>query len=503
LGKRVCVVGGGISGIAHAQILKKNGFDVVVFEKAPEIGGVWAVTYPGVRLQNNDYHYHLSDFPWPFPADFHPTGEQIRRYWQEAVRALGLDVRTAHAVSSCEEKDGGWLVTTEHLGERAEHAFDHLVVAIGQYTEGKHRPTFDGEASFRGRIGTERDVRDLDELAGQRVAVVGFGKSALDMATMAAARGATVHHVFRTPRWALPMHLLGVHSSWVLFNRFGSVMMTCWAHPTAMERLLHGPLAFGVRAFWRSVGALIRWQNRRAAAGDAAAAARIEKLLPPHDLLPDLRSAAALLPDDFLPFVAKGAIQPHHAELRGFEQEGLRLSDGSLVATDRVILCVGSESPRFPFLPDRYRALLEGEHDGPQLYRHLVHPKIPTIGFAGFNHGFMPVPSTELGAQWLACWWNGELELPSVEEMERTVEHVRAWKRANIAFEPSRAVAINTRYQQYLDILCADLGVSPYRKLPNVVAEVFQRYGASDYAGVTDEVRRGRKRPLRPVALHT
>ena len=52
----------------------------------------------------------------------------------------------------------------------------------------------------------------------------------------------------------------------------------------------------------------------------------------------------------------------------------------------------------------------------------------------------------------------------------------------------SRSCAINTRYQQYLDILLNELGVSPYRKLPNVVAEVFARYGAVDYAGVTEQV---------------
>lgn len=504
-GMRIAVVGGGISGVAHAHVLQKNGFEVVVFEKAAEVGGVWALTYPGVRLQNLDFHYHLSDFAWPSRPDPHPTGEQIRAYWAAAVSALRLDVRREHTVVSCEEKEGGWIVTTEHRGERAEHAFDYLVLAAGQYSEGKLRPAFEGEATFGGRIGTERDVKSLDDFAGQRVVVVGFGKSALDMATLAATNGAAaVHHVFRTPRWALPMQLLGLHSSWVLFNRFGSVMMTSWAHPTAIERFLHRRLAPGIRVFWRSIAALIRWQCRRAARGAGAeGAARIAKVLPPHELLPDLRSAAALLPEAYLPSVAKGAIEPHHGELAGFDEDGVRLLDGARIACDRVLLCVGSGSPRFPFLPERYRAILEAEPDGPQLYRHLVHPRIPSIGFAGFNHGFMHVAAAELGAQWLACRLRGELELPAPEEMERSIAHVRSWKREHITFEPSRSVAINTRYQQYLDILCADLGVSPYRKLPNVVAEVFARYGASDYAGVTEEVRRGTKRPLKPAPLHT
>jgi len=117
----------------------------------------------------------------------------------------------------------------------------------------------------------------------------------------------------------------------------------------------------------------------------------------------------------------------------------------------------------------------------------VVHPRIPRLGFAGFNHGFMHVPQAEIGALWLAALWRGDLELPPVEQMERAVAHVRAWKRAHIHFEPSRGCATNTRFQQYLDIMLADLGLSPYRKLPNVLAEVFAAYRPADYAGLVDE----------------
>ena len=76
---RVAVVGGGISGLAYAHVLRKNGFEPVVFEKASRVGGVWAVAYPGVRLQNVDFHYHLSDVPWLSKPDFHPTGSRSAR----------------------------------------------------------------------------------------------------------------------------------------------------------------------------------------------------------------------------------------------------------------------------------------------------------------------------------------------------------------------------------------------------------------------------------------
>ena len=107
---------------------------------------------------------------------------------------------------------------------------------------------------------------------------------------------------------------------------------------------------------------------------------------------------------------------------------------------------------------------------------------------------------------WLCAHLRGDLELPSEEVMEACIEHVRNWKRSHIHFEPSRCCAVNTRFQQYLDILLQDLGVSPYRKLPNVFAEVFGRYGASDYQRVLEEYnhkRENRVTPFIPMPLNT
>ncbi|NJK57937.1 MAG: NAD(P)-binding protein [Pleurocapsa sp. SU_5_0] len=44
--KRIAVIGAGISGIAAANVLKKQGYEAVIFKKSTVIGGVWAVAYP-------------------------------------------------------------------------------------------------------------------------------------------------------------------------------------------------------------------------------------------------------------------------------------------------------------------------------------------------------------------------------------------------------------------------------------------------------------------------
>src|SRR5258708_23098194 len=107
MGKRIAVTGGGISGIAAANILQKNGYSVVVYEKSDKIGGVWAVAYPEVRLQNTWHQYGLADFPWPSKPDLHPTATQILGYLDEAVKHLRIDVCTSHEVTNITERPDG------------------------------------------------------------------------------------------------------------------------------------------------------------------------------------------------------------------------------------------------------------------------------------------------------------------------------------------------------------------------------------------------------------
>ena len=95
---------------------------------------------------------------------------------------------------------------------------------------------------------------------------------------------------------------------------------------------------------------------------------------------------------------------------------------------------------------------------------------------------------------------------PAAEEMRQSMESVRQWKRDHVNFEPSRSCAVNTRFQQYLDVLLQDLGLNPYRKMPNILAELFSQYGPDDYVGIYEEYQtrqKQRSQPLHALALDT
>lgn len=496
---RIGIIGAGISGIVAAHMLSKTGHSVVLFEKSTELGGVWTLGYPGVRLQNTGHHYRISDIPWPTPPDQHPSSAQVREYINQAVGQMGLDIRRGHEVSAMREQSNGWSLKYSNDDGEKEEEFDFVVVAIGQYTEGKHKPEFPGQSSFSGEIITERDVNDLDVFNDKNVAVVGFGKSAVDMATFATQRAKNVCHIFRTPRWLIPFNIFGIHYARLMFCRLTTTIMPCWAQPNRLERFLHEKMVFLIRANWNLIAMIIRLHGRYYGVGKTEQAKNgLRKVIPDHYIVGDLRSAAAMAPEFYYQNIADEKIIPHHSELDCFVKNGLKLKDGSLVECDQVVLSVGSESPRFPFFPEKYRSLLEAENDGVQLYRHLLHPDIPNVAFAGFNHGFMHVPAAEVGMLWLSAYLDGDLQLPGKERMRESIRHVLEWKRANINYEPSRSCAVNTRYQQYIDILLNELGLSPYRKMPNILAEMFSQYGAEDYRDLLSEYKKVREKSSAP-----
>lgn len=504
---RIGIIGSGISGIAAAHSLRKTGHDVQVYEKSDRIGGVWALGYPGVRLQNTRDQYRLMDLPWSTKPDLHPTSAQVQQHLQEAVDKLDLPIKLGQEVTKLEETDRGWRLHYRSGNETGQEDFDFIVLSVGQYSSGKRSPKFPGQDKFHGKIVTEREITDLSVFTGKKVLVAGFGKSALDMATFAVDHASEVHHLFRTPRWMVPFRILGVHYSRLLFCRMGTFLMPSWVQPNATEAFIHRKMGLLVRGNWRLVQSIVRLQKYLLGVGKSRAVKdRLSSLTPKHDIVSDFRSASAMQPQLYLKHIATERLLPQQGELHSFTEHGVVLEDGDNIDCDLVVLSLGSGSPTFPFLPEKYRSLLESESDGAQLYRHLLHPDIPRLAFAGFNHGFMHVPAVEIGMLWLSAVLNDDLTLPNAAEMRQSMESVRQWKRDHVNFEPSRSCAVNTRFQQYLDVLLKDLGLNPYRKMPNILAELFSQYGPDDYVDIFEEYRARRTQrsePLRTLALDT
>src|SRR5262249_23317573 len=148
-GMRIGIVGAGVAGLASAKVLARAGHEVVVFDRAPDVGGVWSRTrrYPGVTTQSTRDTYALSDHPMPRHYPEWPTGEQVQRCLAGSAAALGLDrlLRLEPEVlAAAPLPDGaGWDLSVRGPDGGRTERVDHLVVANGVFCE-PLVPSFDG-----------------------------------------------------------------------------------------------------------------------------------------------------------------------------------------------------------------------------------------------------------------------------------------------------------------------------------------------------------------------
>jgi len=178
---RIGIIGTGFGGFAAAIELKRAGHhDLVIFEKANEVGGVWREnTYPGAAC----------DVPSPFYSfSYEPNPHWPRRYSQQPAILdymrgvadkydLRRHIRFNTEVTSAEydEQTKQWTVHTS-AGEPVE--LEVLISAVGQLSRPSW-PNIAGRETFAGpSFHSALWNHDVD-LTGKRVAVIGTGASAI------------------------------------------------------------------------------------------------------------------------------------------------------------------------------------------------------------------------------------------------------------------------------------------------------------------------------------
>jgi cation diffusion facilitator CzcD-associated flavoprotein CzcO len=453
--KKVCIVGAGVSGLATAKVFRSQGHDVSVFEKADALGGVWAPSrrHPGLRLQTVRDCYAFSDFPMPSSYPEFPSGRQVHDYLTayathfaiiETIK-LGAEVTRIAARS---DGASGWRVhVRDAKGDETADDFDFVVVCNGIFSEPKI-PQIPGRDTFEANGGVvlhSSQIPDDGQLEARAVVVVGFGKSALDIAEASLAKARSTAIVARRIPWKVPHRIWGrAHIKYFVLSRFTELWYprdeTTW-----LRRLLVTPL---VNAYWHVVERVIARQLGL----DAPA------------LRPDapLRKAGACLTltlDD-LKAVRDGRIALHRGGLARFTPSGLALDNGQNIDAQTVILATGYRQ-RCPFLGEREKAALSGADGAMLLYRFLINPDIPAMGFNGYNGVGSCQLVAEVGACWLAQFMDGRIALPDRAAMFQQIRDETDLRRRLLAAPHGVGFYVTPLTMDYLDRLLADLGLPP------------------------------------------
>ena len=193
--RRVAVVGAGFSGLAAARVLDALGMDLVVYDRSPDVGGVWSTTrrYPGMRTQNDKGTYCFSELPMPREYPEWPDADQVQAYLEQYVAVCDLAgvVRLGTEVvrASPEPEGAGWSLELRRAdGATAQDRCDHLVVANGIFSE-PHIPDLAGREDFEaagGRVVAAGTLDDVEQARDRDVLGIGYGKSRATSACRAA-----------------------------------------------------------------------------------------------------------------------------------------------------------------------------------------------------------------------------------------------------------------------------------------------------------------------------
>lgn len=426
-GSRIAIVGAGIAGLVCAKVLTEDGFAVEVFDRAPDIGGVWSETrrYPGLRAQSTKNTYHFSDHPMPNDYPRVLDGARMQEYLSSYVRAFGLTdkLRLRTEVVAADPVEGGWLLEIRDADGVHRTSCDHLIIANGVFSE-PEVPDFAGATEFAragGQLGHSTQFLDVEAVRDRSVVVIGYGAAAGDLATEISRVAADTTVVARRLLWKMPRRLAaGLDAERVLLTRAGAAHFG-QPEPGRFERLLHGP----ARSFRDSnldlIEALVAQRSGAAELG----------LVPPVRFEQAQDGAFGLASEGFAEQVTQGRItvrgQTRVVGLGGGPAGPYaELSDGQRVRAD-IVVCATGFQQRVPFLTPYVQRQLTDDDGNFRLYRQILPLDVPHLTFAGYHTSLLSAVRAEIGAHWTAALLTGNLALPPAETMSERIDARLRW----------------------------------------------------------------------------
>jgi cyclohexanone monooxygenase len=202
---RVAVIGAGPGGIAMGIQLAQGDYDFVIFERGDGFGGTWRNnTYPGAACDVPSHFYSFSFALNPYWSKTYANQPEILAYLEKVAHDHHLEehlsANTTVTAASWSDTNLQWTLQTS---EGTRHDVDIVVSAVGML-DVPNIPEIPGRELFGGRVFHSSQWDHSKPTAGERVASIGTGASAVQYvpAIAAATKHLTVFQ--RTPIWVAP-----------------------------------------------------------------------------------------------------------------------------------------------------------------------------------------------------------------------------------------------------------------------------------------------------------
>ncbi|KAJ4299281.1 hypothetical protein N0V90_004525 [Kalmusia sp. IMI 367209] len=431
---KIAIIGAGPAGLTALKELRELGFDVTLFERRSEVGGVWTWTSDSyattalkeTKLCNNKLSLALSDYPLPknFPwlVSAPELGSYFRSYAKHHDLYRNIQLKKSVTNLSRNEATRKWQVTFADEPSNPR-SFDKIVWATGAFLSPK-RVSFNGQEQFTGRIIHSQDVRDLPAFKSQNVLVLGIGNTAADVAN------------------ALVQHEAG--KVYLSHRRGGKIFKPSDAKTgvptdTGLTTAL-APITWWLQANCPSVYGKIM---------DGAMAANFKEnwgINKPEWGLADSPSIThgqhvIVCSQDLVPNIQAGKISSVPGIKRLFGPKSVELDDGRVVEdVDVIIACIGYDddmsllSEAVDFVPAPGDA-----PPFPSLYMNTFPPRYAdSFAHLSLTHLNGPqIPGRELAAMAVAQIWAGNSKLPPASTMNAWISNHQDWLYKHIQKSPN------------------------------------------------------------------
>jgi cation diffusion facilitator CzcD-associated flavoprotein CzcO len=331
----VAIVGGGFGGVGAAALLRRAGYtDVVLFERAPRLGGVWQHnTYPGAACDIPSHLYELSFAPNPRWSRRYAPQAEIQAYLEGVAADAGVDARLSTEVSAARWDGTRWRLRTSG----GDVAADVLIAACGQLSR-PSVPDLPGLGDFAGpAFHTARWRHDVP-LAGKRVAVIGTGCSAIQVVPAIADEVAALDVYQRSPGWTIPkLDFAYGPRAQALFERFPALQRL----DRAAIYSFHELFTYGMtrrRRVLKLLEAAGRLNIRRGIKDPA-----LRRAVTPRD---EIGCKRIMLTDDFYPALSRPHVSLVTDRIEAVVPDGVR-AGGAVRPADVLVLATGFKTHEF------------------------------------------------------------------------------------------------------------------------------------------------------------
>ncbi len=313
--------------------MQRRGFEVIVFERAEEVGGTWRDNvYPGCACDVPSHLYSLSfatDFPW---SSVYAGQAEILTYLKRVVRDFRLEpcLRLGEEIREARWQKDHWLLNESFRANA-------LVVAVGPLRI-PYWPEIPGLETFPGPLLHSAQWEPDISLEGRRAAVVGTGASAVQVVPALLPQVAQLTLFQRSPAWIAPRP----DRPFTTFEqRVLRWPLLRWLYRSLLYLRLEAVApGFVSHPFLLRLGERLLAHHLRQSVKDPQLAAR---------LTPNYRAGCKriLVSSEFYPALTQAKVELVDQALERVEGQELVAADQTRRQADALVLCTGYRVDQF------------------------------------------------------------------------------------------------------------------------------------------------------------